>query len=137
VLRIGKLTDYGLVLLSELAICADSVSARDLSERTKLPQPTVAKVLKALSRGGLLHASRGAGGGYRLARPAEDITVAHAIEVLEGPLTLAACVSERCAHEGTCRMRGPWERINRVVDTALRAVTLREIAGPVLADVET
>ncbi|HNE02777.1 MAG TPA: Rrf2 family transcriptional regulator, partial [Plasticicumulans sp.] len=76
-IRISKETDYGIVLLSCLAQAADaSLSASALAERGRLPLPTVSKVLKLLARGGLLVSQRGARGGYALARPPREITVA-------------------------------------------------------------
>ena len=71
-LRITKLTDYGIVLLTQMANApAEAVhNARDLAAGSKLPLPMATKILKALARGGILASHRGARGGYLLARPA-------------------------------------------------------------------
>src|SRR5688572_33459183 len=93
-IRIAKLTDYGIVLMSHLARAPGRrVNARDLSVEAHLPQPTVSQLLKTLSRGGLLVSQLGVKGGYDLARPASEITVADIITALEGPVALTECTS--------------------------------------------
>ena len=71
-IRIGKMTDYGIVLLSYFASHPESkaFTARDLAGEAKLPLPTVSKILKTLCRGELLLSHRGVNGGYRLGQPA-------------------------------------------------------------------
>ena len=74
-LRMGKMTDYATVVLASLAQePATHRAAAELAERTRLSRPTVSKVLKGLQRAGMVISSRGAQGGYRLARAAEEIT---------------------------------------------------------------
>ena len=75
-IRLGRLTDYGIVLMAHLAGAGGGPhTARDIAAATQLPLPAVSKLLKSLAREGLLVSSRGAKGGYQLARPAEQITV--------------------------------------------------------------
>ena len=68
--RISRLTDYGIVVMAHLAECKDddSHNARELAEETQLPAPVVSKILKSLTRAGLLISQRGSKGGYSLAR---------------------------------------------------------------------
>ncbi|MGZ3697770.1 MAG: Rrf2 family transcriptional regulator, partial [Bdellovibrionota bacterium] len=77
-IRISKLTDYGILLLTTMARDPGCTmfTARDLAERTRLPQPTVGKLLKDLSKGNFLASERGMRGGYRLSRGPGLITVA-------------------------------------------------------------
>src|SRR5664279_2478735 len=91
--RMTKLTDYGIVLLTHFAAHDDQVAhtARELSQETRLPLPTVGKLLKQLSRGGLLASQRGTKGGYILARPPREITVSAIIATLEGPVAITEC----------------------------------------------
>ena len=72
--RMAKLTDYGIVLLTQFASRQDAapLTARELAASAKLPLPTVGKLLKQLQHGGLLTSHRGTKGGYALARPAVD-----------------------------------------------------------------
>ena len=137
--RLSKTTDYGIVLMAQLASeepadgaaarRAAARNARELAERSDLPMPMVSKILKGLAREGLLVSQRGSKGGYQLARPAEDVTVAEMIRVLEGPVALTDCAigPERCEHEMLCAIREPWQVISRVVERALADVTLADL----------
>lgn len=131
-LRLSKLTDYGIVLLAELARepAGGTHNARELSEKTRLPFPVVGKVLKTLAREGILASHRGAKGGYALARPPGQISVAKVIAALEGPVTLTECGLGTCEHEPDCSVRSPWERINRVVAETLEKVTVADLVRP-------
>lgn len=132
-LRVTKLTDYASVVLTVLAADADTVqSAAGLAERTGLEAPTVAKVLKPLAQAGLVQAFRGTNGGYRLARPAEDITLVEIVEAIEGPLAMTDCSVHdgHCGIEHSCGARANWRRINDVVADALRKVSLADMLMP-------
>ncbi|MFY9180214.1 MAG: Rrf2 family transcriptional regulator [Venatoribacter sp.] len=89
-LRVSKLTDYGVLILHTL-IDAGAVllSADELAERSCLNLPTVRKVLKTMVDSGLIKAQRGAGGGYRLARAAAQIRVLDIVQAFEGPIVSA------------------------------------------------
>ena len=95
-IRLGKLTDYGLVLMTYIAHSHDRSlhTARDLAVESRLPLPTVSKLLKELLQGGLLVSQRGIKGGYSLAREPREISVAEVIAVLEGPIALTECSTD-------------------------------------------
>jgi len=130
-LRISKITDYGIVLLTELARggAGELHNARALAETAKLPLPVVSKTLKALTRHGLLVSQRGAKGGFSLARAPERIGVAEVIDALEGPVGLTECSAHAggCQRESICGVREPWQHINHVIVRALRRVTLADL----------
>jgi FeS assembly SUF system regulator len=107
-------------------------SAHTLSESAQIPLPTVRKVLKKLSQGGLLNSERGAQGGYSLARSSKLISVAEVITALEGPIALTECVSSdsQCEQESHCSIQTNWERINKAVYTALDEVKLADMLIP-------
>ena len=132
-LRITKLTDYGIVLLAQLANeeQGESQNARAMAEATSLPLPAVSKILKSLAQGGLLISQRGAKGGYALSRRPEKINVAEIIDALEGPIALIECSAGpgHCDQETSCRVRDPWQRINQAILETLRHVTLRELVS--------
>ena len=81
VFRISRLTDYGIVIMAHLAECEDDTAhnARELASQTRLPSPVVSKILKLLTRAGLLNSQRGSKGGYNLARVAAEISVVEMI----------------------------------------------------------
>ncbi|MEE4303648.1 MAG: SUF system Fe-S cluster assembly regulator [Wenzhouxiangella sp.] len=132
-LRISKLTDYATVLLAALAHRPDEcVPASRLAELTKLETPTVAKVLKTLARSGLVASVRGVNGGYRLAEPPEEISVAGIVSAMEGPIALTECGLEPglCSHESDCSLRGNWQKIGQAVESALAGLSLADLAEP-------
>lgn len=129
-LRISKLTDYGTVVLAHLANGEQAlVSAADVAAGTGLAPPTVSKLLKTLARAGLVSSMRGARGGYRLARPAAEITAADVIDALEGPVSITQCSAgdPPCEHEDVCNVGSAWQQINVAIRRALDDVTLVDL----------
>lgn len=133
-IRISRLTDYGIVLLSHMAAAPDAVhTATELAAETHLPLPTVSKLLRLLTKTGLLQSQRGVNGGYGLARPPERITVSSAVAALEGPIALTTCTSAMpsdCSHEPICPVRGHLNLINLAIRQALDSVTLADLSRP-------
>jgi FeS assembly SUF system regulator len=133
-LRITKLTDYAIVVLSHLVTDDAAVrTARDLADESNLPAPTVSKILKELCKAGLVISQRGLQGGYRLARPASRITVADILHAVEGPLALTDCnrdSPEVCGYAGACPVEANWVRINDAIFRALSEISLQEMARP-------
>jgi FeS assembly SUF system regulator len=131
-LKLNKLADYATVLLTSMASApAEVCNGQALSQRTHIPAPTVAKVLKALTRGGLVRSSRGLHGGYQLARPAHRITVAEIVQALEGPIAITDCAvhGTGCEIADGCRSRKAFRLIDSAIREALAAVTLADILG--------
>lgn len=130
-LRISKLTDYAIVLATELANGPAARSVRTLAADTGIPAATVSKILKDLRRAGLIAATRGARGGYRLARAPEAVSLSDVIAAVEGPVALTQCAGRgACELERTCGVRGNWQRISDAVRAALSGITLTQMARP-------
>lgn len=131
-LRVSKLSDYATVLLGHLADAPERVRpATELAELARLELPTVSKVLKLLAAAGLVESYRGVAGGYRLAKPAQRISVAEILEAIDGPLGMTECSvhAGACSHESHCGVRKPWRRISQVVVRTLRETTLADMIG--------
>lgn len=129
-LRMSKLTDYGTMVLAQLASTEGSLATCSaVAEATRLGQPTVSKLLKLLARAGLVVSERGAQGGYALARPAEDITAAEIIDALEGPFAITECSSATgiCDLESHCQVATAWQRINGSIRRSLQSVSLADL----------
>lgn len=129
-IKLSRFADYAVVILAEMARDKDArMAASDLSKRINLPEPTVAKILKSLTKGGILSSTRGVNGGYGLTRNAPAITVADIITAIEGPISLTECADTKssCALEGHCAMHGRWGKVNMAVRTALESVTLVDL----------
>lgn len=139
-LRIGKLTDYAIVVLAHMARNAHRCvhPATDLSEQTAVPLPTVQKVLKVLLREGLVVSMRGARGGYALAEDPASTSLVRILEAMEGPLAMTDCAvahapsaapaAHACHESSTCAMSGHWPLISHTVREALRHVTLLDLS---------
>jgi FeS assembly SUF system regulator len=133
-LRVTKLTDYATVVLTVLAARPGQVlSASELAEAAGLEAPTVAKLLKPLAQAGLVTGLRGANGGYRLAHPAEAISLIQIVEAMEGPLAITDCSNDHstCGIAHQCGVRSQWRLINDVLADALRGVSLAQMLSPV------
>jgi FeS assembly SUF system regulator len=133
-LRVTKLADYGIVMLTYFASHSEfTFNARDVAKEARLPLPVVSKVLKLLARNGLLASQRGIKGGYGLAKPPQEITVAEIIRALEGPIAVTECTDSihgDCGLQLGCPVRTNWHLINRAIHDALEKITLAEMTQP-------
>lgn len=136
-IKLTNLADYAVVLMCHLAQDPqDLSSAVGLARTSQIPIPTVSKILGALSRAGVLHSQRGLKGGFYLARPAEEISVADIVEAVDGPIALTNCVEDApgdCTLDSPCAMKPHWQTINLVVRDALSGVSLAEVTAPPFA----
>lgn len=133
-LRVTKLADYGIVILTHFANQGGiHANARDIAGVVRLPQPVVSKILKLLAKNGVLESQRGINGGFRLAKSPETITVAQIIRALEGPIAVTECTDRMrgdCSLETGCPVRANWHLINHAIHQALEKITLAEMARP-------
>jgi len=136
-LRLSKKADYALIAMRHLA-CSEpgsSSSAREIAESYAIPSELLAKVLQRLVRARLLASVQGTHGGYKLGRPAHQMTVADVIQAIDGPVAVTACspTNHTCEQFERCEIRDPlWKIKARIVD-ALATVSLAELAEPVVA----
>lgn len=127
-LRITKITDYGFLLLVHMAGQDKDVlhNAKDLSAEICLPLPTVSKVLKILTQGGILQSHQGSKGGYSLSRLASDISASDIIQAVEGPVAITDCSSaEGC--ERNCVVSKSWKKVNGKIIGTLNGISLLDI----------
>ncbi len=131
-IRLTNLADYAVVVMTAAARANACASAASIARTTGLSAATVAKLLNLLARGGLLDSRRGAAGGFRLARPAAQISLAEIIEAIDGPIALTHCAvqgPEHCDVGTGCSISPHWPVINRAVRDALASVTLAALAA--------
>ena len=133
-MRLSSLADYAVVMMSAAARhCGQAqLNAAHLAEETGIPLPTVQKLVSKLSHAGLLRSVRGAGGGFRLARPAAAVTLADVIEAIEGPIAMTSCIDtgkHDCGLEGSCRVQPHWPVVNNAVRGALAGINLTSLSG--------
>jgi FeS assembly SUF system regulator len=133
-LRVTKLADYGIVILTHFANQeGSSYSARDIAAEVKLPLPVVSKILKLLAKNHLLESHRGIKGGFRLSQDPRAISVAQIIRALEGPIAVTECTDRLhgdCGLQTGCPVRTNWHLINQAIHQALEKITLADMARP-------
>jgi FeS assembly SUF system regulator len=132
-LRLSKLTDYATVILSHMAKEGGQLfTAIGVAEATGIALPTVSKILKILVNAKVVVSSRGVNGGYALARPPEQITVAEVISALEGPIAVTECSisHEGCEQASGCGISGNWGLINKAISNTLESISLADMIKP-------
>lgn len=132
-IKLSKMTDYASVVLATMARQADARwTAQELAERTQVPKPTCIKVLKLLTRAGLLVSSQGAQGGYALARPAAEIPVRAIIEAIEGRMAITECGTNEqlCKITDHCSIMSRWRELGDRVNAVLTEVSLADLVSP-------
>ena len=127
-LKLSRLADYAIVILVRLGEQEGVVTSPSLAIDTGVPEPTVAKVLKLLSTHGFVLSQRGAKGGYRLARPLAEISVASVITTVDGRIALTACVDGGgCDNGVSCGLCGSWDTINQAIRATLESISLEDM----------
>ena len=133
-MRLSHLADYAVVLMTAAARrpVAARLSATELAGETGVPLPTTQKLMGQLAACGLLSSVRGAGGGFALARPAAEISLADIVEAVEGPIAMTVCSGHEgvsdCALDAHCRVKPHMGVVGNAVRGALGAVSLTELA---------
>ena len=134
-MRLTHLADYAVVMMTAAARrkAGERLSAAELSGETGVPLPTAQKLMGKLASAGLLNSARGAGGGFALARPGQDISLADVIEAVEGPIAMTQCcgsdeVSD-CALDAHCKVKPHMNVVSTAVRGALGAVSLQSLAS--------
>jgi FeS assembly SUF system regulator len=137
-MRLSHLADYAVVLMTAAARrpAGARLSATELSTETGVPLPTAQKLMGQLAACGLLSSARGAGGGFALSRPSQDISLADIVEAVEGPIALTMCSesnNHQCILDAHCRVKPHIGVVGRAVRGALGAVTLQALCAPASA----
>ncbi len=132
-MRLTHLADYAVVLMTAAARrdAGARLSATELAGETGVPLPTAQKLMGQLATAGLLSSARGTGGGFALARPVTEISLADIVEAVEGPISLTMCadgINHDCALDKHCRVKPHMGIVGAKVRGALGAVSLQELA---------
>ncbi len=134
-IRLSRLADYGVVLMTQMAADQNAVhTAQAMADVTGVPLPTVSKLLSSLGRAEILVPIRGAKGGYKLARDPSRITVGDIIGAVDGPIAITQCIEHgpgHCDVERLCPTRAGFWVINDAVRRAFASVSLADLIEPV------
>ena len=126
--------DYASRALLSLTLNDEGLptSVRDIATRTGLPQPYLEQILLALKGAGLVKSKRGVGGGYVLAKAAEEITIGAIVSAVDGPIGLGDFgqphQNNACDHEGQCVLLSIWSDVSVLMQKRLDSYTLAEVA---------
>jgi Fe-S cluster assembly protein SufB len=128
-IKISKLADYAIHIVHALMSEAECASAAKIAKKTMIPAPTVCKILKKLTEGGLLISIQGPKGGYQLAKTAEKITLAELITVMDGKPAMTECCSAGydCARDRVCGQQSNWQKINNKLFAVLENISLKDM----------
>lgn len=127
--KVSTRGDYAARALLSLALHESNrpTSVKEIAERTTLPQPYLEQILLAVKGAGLVRSKRGVGGGYVLARPAEEISLAEILAAVDGPLTTLPDEHDHC--EGHCVLQEVWVGVSDEMGRFLGAHSLADLAA--------
>jgi Rrf2 family protein len=130
-MQISRKADYALraVIYLSTQEPEKSCSVAEIASRQGVPQKFLEKIVRELIRGGLVKSKRGWDGGYRLARPPDQITFREVMEAVEGPIAVNLCMDSRqtCDHQARCSMVAVWSEVQRKVIDVFSSTTLADL----------
>ncbi len=134
-LKLSKRVEYALLAMQEMALRpTEKISATEIAERYSISQSLVAKVLQQLGRDGVTRSYAGVTGGYMLGKPAEAITIAEIIRIIEGsPAAIIECRGSdhhECSAHSTCTIREPLTILQERIQATFSSMTVAELASP-------
>jgi len=130
-IRVSRLADYAVVILSVMSsVSNDVMNSSSISRLSKLPEPTVSKILKLLGRANILQSKLGANGGYTLLKSPEEVSMSDILQAIDGPVSVTSCIDGAmpdCNLADFCTIRGRWDNVNKVLCDALDGITLADM----------
>lgn len=121
-----------LVHMARLPV-GTSILGRELAERAKIPANYLSKILLTLRKAGYAEATRGQGGGYRLAKPPEDIRLVDIVDLFEGISSRPGCLlgeNHPCSDANPCSAHAGWREVRHAFLNYLESNTIADIAEP-------
>ena len=131
-LKLTRKADYGLISLKHMAMKSGSASAREISDAYGIPLPLLSKVLQKLARTGFVTSEHGANGGYRLRRPAANISALEVIRSIDGPIFLTSCFNDApdCGVANRCNVREPLRKVHEAIQGLLENISIADMCDP-------
>jgi len=129
--------EHALRALSELAALNEgqTVGGKELARKAEIPANYLAKILWSLGNAGMIDATRGSGGGYRLRRPAEQIRLADVVDLFDNQRWKSRCFMSchrECSDADACKAHEGWREVREVYQRFLETTTIAEIAQDTL-----
>lgn len=134
-MKISTKGRYALRLMLDLAMdeTGEYVTVKSISERQGISGKYLEQIVSALTKAGYVKSSRGAQGGYKLARPAEEYTVGSILRLIEGSLSPVSCLDDKkncCPRSAKCGTLDLWQRIDKAVGDVVDNTTLADLKKP-------
>lgn len=129
-IRISKLADYSVVIMGWLAQQERPATIEKISDTTQIPLATVRKLTRFLVQAELCRARKGPHGGYRIAHPAEQVSLLAVIEAVEGEMAVTECAHHgacECSLLSHCDVKLGWHVINRIIRNLLSGVSVADV----------
>ena len=132
-MRLSTRARYGTRLMLELALNFNqgTVFLKDIAQKEEISEKYLSQLVIPLKASGLISSSRGAHGGYRLAKPPSQITLMEIVQILEGNLSLVECIKNPsvCSRVSQCVTRDIWEKLDETISGVLSSVTLEDLVN--------
>lgn len=133
-MKISTRGRYALRLMLDLALNDPDqyVTIKSISERQDISNKYLEQIITALSRAGYVKSIRGAQGGYKLARPAEEYTVGMVLRLIEGSLAPVACMDDtpnKCPRSNDCVTLDVWKKLNDAINDVVDNITLADLVN--------
>ena len=124
------MTDYATAVVLFMQNDNKMLSSEQIAQAVGLENPTVSKVLKMLTKAGILNSLRGANGGYHLAKDIVDVSLYDVIAAIEGDTAITECTKTEslCSQEQDCDTRSGWQQVNDDIKNILVKMTLKRMA---------
>jgi Rrf2 family protein len=128
-------TEHALRALSAIALLdeGETVLGKDLAKSADIPSNYLSKVLWVLGNAGIIQATRGSGGGYRLGRKASDIRLSEVVDLFERQKPESRCFlggNLKCSDEEPCGAHEQWRAVRESYSRFLQGTTLAQITHP-------
>lgn len=131
-MKLSTRTRYGVRLMLELARNKDKgqIFLKDIAREEEISEKYLSLIIMPLKSAGLVNSTRGAHGGYNLAKEPSEITLKEIVDVLEGDTCLVDCIknSSACTRSETCASRDLWSIVSDTISRTLTSVTLEDLA---------
>ena len=132
-MKISTRGRYAMRMMMDLAMTKpeEYVTIKSIAARQEISEKYLEQIITVLSRSGFVKSTRGAQGGYKLAKPAQEYTVGMILRAIEGSLVPVACMEDEpneCRRSASCVMLDIWKQVDQAISDVVDHVTLAELA---------
>ncbi len=133
VIQLTKRGDYGVLAVYHIAQHpkGNFISIDEISVKSEIPKSYLSKILQDLCRGGILLSRRGTGGGFTLARPAQEISLKNIIDIIEGKMSIVTCLGapDQCIRSDGCLISPFWKGVQAFIDELMGSITIEDLTS--------